>query len=337
MWIDLEKMYSFLFSLQELITPKVETNIVDKSFLFLKNFSKDTIIYGINTGFGSMILCMVSDESLKILQNNIIRSHTTEASKSLETTYVKTSITVRLNTFLQGKSGIHNEAVKLLADFINKEIYPHVLEHWGIGASGDLVQLAYIALCIIGEVFYKGGLRETSIVLAENNIRPLSMHIQEGLLITNGTSVMTRIGFVNTIYAWLLMHWAIMVNEIVSSCNDFMTPELNETKHQNGYKGIATLMRKIFQDSKLLRNRQKVSYAENERDGIFDHKVQPYYSPRCIPQILSAIYDTIANTEKVMTDKINSVCDNPIVDVDTQNVYYGGNFHEDYFPSKCTN
>lgn len=31
-----------------------------------------------------------------------------------------------------------------------------------------------------------------------------------------------------------------------------------------------------------------------------------------------------------MINEINSACDNPIVDPDTQNVYHGGNFHGDY-------
>lgn len=38
----------------------------------------------------------------------------------------------------------------------------------------------------------------------------------------------------------------------------------------------------------------------------------------------------LLNAEKVLINEINSACDNPIVDPDTQNVYHGGNFHGDY-------
>lgn len=51
---------------------------------------------------------------------------------------------------------------------------------------------------------------------------------------------------------------------------------------------------------------------------------------RCIPQILGPVYDELLNAEKVLINEINSACDNPIVDPDTQNVYHGGNFHGDY-------
>ena len=66
------------------------------------------------------------------------------------------------------------------------------------------------------------------------------------------------------------------------------------------------------------------------KEKIFEHKVQPYYSLRCVPQILGPIYDELKNAEEVLINEINSACDNPIVDPDTQNIYHGGNFHGDY-------
>lgn len=38
----------------------------------------------------------------------------------------------------------------------------------------------------------------------------------------------------------------------------------------------------------------------------------------------------MVNAEKVLIDELNSACDNPIVDPETENVYHGGNFHGDY-------
>ena len=43
------------------------------------------------------------------------------------------------------------ELVSLLCEFINRGIYPFIPEHGSVGASGDLVQLAHIALTLIGE------------------------------------------------------------------------------------------------------------------------------------------------------------------------------------------
>lgn len=50
-----------------------------------------------------------------------------------------------------GGPGIHPSVVELLRDLINNDVYPQIFEHGGVGASGDLVQLAHLALNLIGE------------------------------------------------------------------------------------------------------------------------------------------------------------------------------------------
>lgn len=334
--LDIESIYNTLFNNKEFVINEDAIDVVKKSYDFLQKFSEDKIIYGINTGFGPMAQYRVDDAFLNDLQYNIIRSHSTGAGKPLDELYVKSAMIVRLNNLLQGKSGVHPELIKLLSEFINKDICPFVPEHGSVGASGDLVQLAHIALTLIGEgeVFYQGKLRNTSEVLAEKNLSPISMHIREGLSVTNGTSVMTGIGIVNLIYAKRLLHWSIvasvMINEIASSYDDFMSEELNTAKHHKGQKEIAALMRKWSKDSSSLRKRENYLYNKDNKEAILKHKVQPYYSLRCVPQILGPVYDTLVNTEQILIDEINSACDNPIVDHESGNVYHGGNFHGDY-------
>ena len=124
---------------------------VEKSFRFLKDFSADKVIYGIDTGFGPMAQYRVSDDDLRQLQYNLIRSHAAGSGKILDTTYIRAAMLARLNTLLLGYSGVHLEVVEQLMNFLNHEIYPIIPEHGGVGASGDLVQLAHLALGLIGE------------------------------------------------------------------------------------------------------------------------------------------------------------------------------------------
>jgi len=63
---------------------------------------------------------------------------------------------------------------------------------------------------------------------------------------------------------------------------------------------------------------------------VFKHKVQEYYSLRCVPQVLGPILDTILYAIHVLTNEVNSTSDNPIIDGEHHNVYHGGNFHGDY-------
>lgn len=156
--INLDTLYKVLFDNEKLELSKECIRKVEESFDFLQSFSSDKIIYGINTGFGPMAQYRIEDQSLFELQYNIIRSHSTGAGKPLPELYVKAAMIARLYTFLQGKSGVHMELVSLLCEFINRGIYPFIPEHGSVGASGDLVQLAHIALTLIGEgeVFIRG-------------------------------------------------------------------------------------------------------------------------------------------------------------------------------------
>lgn len=335
-YINLEILRKLLFDDEEVIISDDCIQEVEKSFLFLKRFSSDKIIYGINTGFGPMAQYRIEDKSLTELQYNIIRSHSTGAGKPLPPLYVKAAMIARLCTFLQGKSGVHTELVELLVKFINLNICPYVPEHGSVGASGDLVQLAHIALTLIGEgeVFYQNHLQPTAQVFEKNQLKPFSIHIREGLSVTNGTSVMTGIGVVNLIHAYQLLNWSVcasvMMNEIAGSYDDFISRPLNDAKHHKGQQKIAEIMRGWMQNSHCTRKRENELYSQKHEEKIFEHKVQPYYSLRCTPQILGPILDTLSNTEEVLINEINSACDNPIVDPETQNVYHGGNFHGDY-------
>jgi len=306
-------------------------------FDFLKQFASDKVIYGINTGFGPMAQYRIDDKSLIELQYNLIRSHSTGAGNPLPDLYVKAAMLVRFSTFLQARSGVHPDLVRLLAEFINRGIYPLVPEHGGVGASGDLVQLAHIALALIGEgeVHYKGEWKSTKEVLKAESLQPFTIQIREGLSITNGTSVMTGIGLVNLIYAKRLLDWSIvasvMMNEIASSYDDFMSEVLNNTKRHEGQSEIARIMRQVSAGSRCIRKRENELYnGKHNGEKTFEHKVQPYYSLRCVPQILGPVFDTMKNAITVLINELNSACDNPIIDPETQNVYHGGNFHGDY-------
>jgi len=335
--LSINDVENVLFKNEELaLSEKIESKI-GHCFDFLKQFASDKIIYGINTGFGPMAQYRIDDKSLTELQYNIIRSHSTGAGNPLPDLYVKASLLARLATFVQAKSGVHPDLAHLLAAFINKGIYPLIPEHGGVGASGDLVQLAHIALALIGEgeVHYKGEWKSAKEVFEIENLKPFTIHLREGLAITNGTSVMTGIGLVNLIYAKRLLDRAIiasvMMNEIAASYGDFMSEALNDTKHHEGQSEIARIMREISAGSQCIYKRENELYnGKHNGDKKFGHKVQPYYSLRCVPQILGPVYDTLKNATTVLMNELNSACDNPIIDTETKNVYHGGNFHGDY-------
>jgi len=309
---------------------------VEACHAFLQQFANDRIIYGINTGFGPMAQWRVEDAHLEELQYNIIRSHSTGAGEPLDDLDVKAAMIARLGSFLQARSGVHPQIAELLTQFINRGIYPFIPRHGSVGASGDLVQLAHIALCLIGEgkVHYKGIWRPTGEVLKECDLLPMQIHIREGLSATNGTSVMTGIGAVNQLHAENLLRLSLLssvwMNEIAESYDDLMSEQLNAVRRHKGQQFVAAQMREIAKGSKRLPKREHALYDGGHTEHVFAKKVQAYYSLRCIPQIMGPVWETLENARRVIEEEFNSASDNPIVDFESGNVYHGGNFHGDY-------
>ncbi len=330
---DFEKV---LYQSEKIELDNAALERVEKNFAFLKDYARNKIIYGINTGFGPMAQYKISDEDQRELQFNLIRSHSAGAGQPMSVDLGRATMLARLNSLMQGYSGVHPSAVILLQDLLNAGVTACIFERGGVGASGDLVQLAHLALNLIGEgeVFVDGDLKSAAWVFSSKNITPLHIHLREGLALMNGTSAMTGIGMVNVLHAHYLLGCAVVLsavtNELMKSFDDHFSFELNHVKHHPGQSRIAEAMRNVLADSKLIRKRPDHLYHRKIGQAMFTDKVQEYYSLRCVPQILGPVYDTIIDVQNVLENEVNSVNDNPIIDHERENVYHGGNFHGDY-------
>ena len=335
--LSLQNFSDLIFKNKKIALNEAALSKVNTSFEFLQQFSSNKLIYGINTGFGPMAQYKVNQENILQLQYNLIRSHSSGSGKVMPAQLSKALMIARLNSFMQAYSGVHTDVVNLLTELINLNITPCIYEHGGVGASGDLVQLAHLGLMLIGEgdVQFDGHVYPAAEIFERFNIKPLSIHIREGLAILNGTSAMTGIGMINIIQARKLLNWSVlfsaMINEIVGAFDDHFSKELNIVKHHKGQNKIAGVMREVLKDSGMIRNRSEHLYnPENLDQDVFEDKVQEYYSLRCVTQVLGPIYDTIEAAENVVVNELNSVNDNPVIDHENNNIFHGGNFHGDY-------
>lgn len=318
---------------------KEALRLVEKCKNFLDNNIKGKIVYGINTGFGPMASMAIGDKQLLELQRNLIRSHATGIGEPIKEEYVLAAMVIRLNMLSRGNSGVSTKLVLRLRDFINHRIIPVVPEHGAVGTSGDLVQLAHIALALIGEgeVFYKGKRQKTADVLDGLKVGKYSLEPKEGLALINGTAVMSGIMAVNCIHAQKILDIEIRAGalalELVRAFNDSLSKTLHSLRPHEGQVYVAKTLREILDSSKLLRTREK--YHNNEKineDGVceLNECIQEVYSFRCISQILGPVYETIMKTWKTVEIEINSVTDNPIIDWKNKKFLHGGNFHGDY-------
>lgn len=330
---DFEKV---LFNESKVVLDHAGTDRVKQNFQFLKEYANQKVIYGINTGLGPMAQYKISEEDQRQLQYNLIRSHSSGAGKPFDEVCARATMLARLNSLMQGYSGIHHSVVELICELLNRNISVCIFERGGVGASGDLVQLAHLALNLIGEgeVFFNGELLPAGTVYKEHSIQPLEIHLREALAIMNGTSAMSGVGMVNLILAQKLLACSVMfsavTNELMKSFDDHFSSELNHVKLHRGQSKVAEIIRALLADSKLIRKRPEHLYHRKIEEAVFTDKVQEYYSLRCVPQILGPVYDTLQEVKKVLEDEVNSANDNPVIDHEKEMVYHGGNFHGDY-------
>ncbi len=333
--VTLDGVAKVLFGKEKIDISAATLKKADDNFRFLLEFSKNKVIYGINTGFGPMAQHKIPYAERLNLQYNLIRSHAGGSGKPIDVLFAKAMLIDRLNTFAQCKSGVHPDLLLLIRDMINHDLIPVIYEHGGVGASGDLVQLAHMALAIIGEgeIHHEGKIHDATEILHVHNLTPFAIRLREGLALMNGTSCMTGIGLINIIEAKRLLNWStlisITINEIFEAFDDHISAPLNEVKLHTGQRKVAEAMRKIIANSTLMKNRHDHLYTDTE-ETHFKDKVQEYYSLRCMPQILGPIYDTIEYAQEVVVNEFNSVSDNPMIDEEAKNVFHGGNFHGDY-------
>jgi histidine ammonia-lyase len=310
-----------------------------KSREFLaEEVEQNRIIYGVNTSFGPMCNKIIDKDQFSVLQLNLIRSHAAGLGEPLKYYIAQAALAVRLNALVKGNSGIRVEVLQLMADMINAGIAPYIPSNGSVGASGDLVHLAHLALAVIGEgkVFFKGQLTDAAEAMKTAGLSPSVLTFKEGIALMNGTSVMTALaGFVLFSARKLLNICCVttaFAMEIFGGIDDAFDMDLHQTKPHLGQLKIAETIRNLFKGSKNITLRENMHewIRREATDGLVYEtsiNVQEVYSIRCTPQILAPVYETIEKAVRTVECEANSSNDNPIIIAEKKKVIHGGNFH----------
>ncbi|MFH1222788.1 MAG: histidine ammonia-lyase [Pseudomonadota bacterium] len=282
----------------------------------LKN---DKVVYGVNTGFGSLSGVRIDNTKSKQLQSNYIRSHSAGVGTPLEEEFVRAIMFLRAQNLSLGYSGVRQEVIDALLCFLEHNIIPVIPEKGSVGASGDLAPLAHLALCLMGEgeVIYKGQTKNTKEVLSSLNIKPLQLEAKEGLALTNGTQFMTGLCSLALIEAENLLKHADVISALsVEAVEGTFASFDIRISNVRPHKGQSVVSKNML----YLSSGSEISKSHKNCD-----KVQDPYSFRCVPQVHGAVRDTLSYLRNVLSIEINSVTDNPLIFDDA--IISGGNFH----------
>lgn len=290
----------------------------------LKRASSGEVIYGVNTGFGILSNVKIEQKDLKQLQLNLLRSHAVGTGTPLSEDKVRAMVFLRASTLTQGHSGVSVGVVEALINLINADVIPWIPEQGSVGASGDLSPLAHLALVIIGEgrAYYQGTLMSGGEALKQARLKPVQLGPKEGLALINGTQFMAALACFAVIEAEQLLrisnYSGAMTIEALRGTTTPFDPKIHQVRPHPGQVEIAKIMMDLL-------TKPKKSEISESHEGC--GKVQDPYSLRCIPQVHGASLETIRFVRTIVEREINSVTDNPLVFVSSNQILSGGNFH----------
>lgn len=281
------------------------------------------IAYGITTGFGAFKDKIISLEEVETLQRNIVLSHAVGVGDPFDTPTVRAIMLIRANTLARGFSGIRPETLDLILECLNRGVHPVIPEKGSLGASGDLAPLAHFACLLIGEgkAEFRGEVLSGLDALSKAGLAPIRLKAKEGLALTNGTTIMTAVGLLETARALKLANLAdiagCMSLEALNGTLSAFDDRIHQLRPHPRQLDCARNLRSLLEGSEFLR-------------GFDPTNVQDAYTLRCIPQVHGACRDAVAYAEWLLKIELNSVTDNPLIfqnDNGTIDVISGGNFH----------
>lgn len=295
---------------------------IKRSRIVVENLVKENkTIYGINTGFGELSKEKISSLHVDELQRNLIRSHSCGVGAFLPTEIVRAMMVLRANSLSKGFSGIGIQPVRLILEMLNERIHPLIPEKGSLGASGDLIPLAHMALAMIGEgtVEYKEEILDANTSFKKAGLTACKLTAKEGLALINGTQLMTAIGCLSLFDAKLLLKnaqiAACMSLEALKGTDQAFRKEIQDVRPHPGQKTCARNLWKITRHSEIIKSHRDCN------------KVQDAYTLRCMPQVIGASIDACDYVYNVISTEINSATDNPLIFPDINESISGGNFH----------
>lgn len=306
------------------LSEKAKSQVKRSANAVQKLLDRGEIAYGITTGFGAFKDKIISLDEVGHLQRNIVISHAVGVGEPFDVPTTRAIMLIRANTLARGFSGIRLETLELLLEFLNRGVHPIIPEKGSLGASGDLAPLAHMSLPLIGEgeAEFSGARLSGKEALEKSGLTPVKLAAKEGLALTNGTTIMTAVGLLETWKAIRLANLADIAGCLSLEALNGTTTAFDERIHA---------LRPHPRQMQCAENLRNILHGSDFTRCFDRSNCQDAYTLRCMPQVHGACRDAVAYAEWLLQLELNSVTDNPLIFCDENceniDVISGGNFH----------
>lgn len=296
-------------------------------------------VYGVNTGFGGLsgTGAYQSADSAAELSRRLILSNACGMGRELDAEVVRAAMLIRAASLTRGYSGVPVELVQTLLDMLNADVTPVVPEYGSLGASGDLIPLAHVALVATraasadaaetsGSALHEGDRKSGLEAMSDAGIERFVLGPKGGLALLNGTSFSTAFAALALVDAEGLVETADLATALSAQAMlgfaDAFLPEIHEARGHAGQIRSARRIRELLDGSLLI-------------DGAADRDPerqppQDAYSVRCAPQVHGAVHDVLGFVRTSVTTELQATTDNPLIVTGlprSLKAISGGNFH----------
>jgi len=283
-----------------------------KAFEDVLKSNPDKSYYAVNTGVGALLNRRIPKGRMEEFQENLIVGHSCGVGPALEREIVKGIMLHMILNLKKGYCGIRLPTLELLVEMFNRNVIPVVPARGSLGASGDLVPQAHIALALIG--------RDPQQTLSAAGLEPAKLQVGEAIALLNGTSFMTSCLAFLVFQSDSLIRTAdiaaAMTVEALNCNTQSFEPELQELRPHPGQIATADYLNHLL---------LKTDGGEKPACAL-----QDVYSLRCIPQVHGAFRDVLSWAKGIVDTEINSFGGNPWISTrggKTEIREGSGNFH----------
>ncbi|MBU6533986.1 aromatic amino acid ammonia-lyase [Streptomyces mayonensis] len=258
-------------------------------------------IYGATTGFGALVgYAGRADEADQC--DNTLAHLGAGQGPDLPHEIARGALLLRARSLAQGFSGVSAEVVERIAAMFATTFVPAVPRYGSVGASGDLIPLAYAtqALRGRGHAYVDGRRTAAADALAAAGLRPLALDGRDALALVNGTSVTTAatalaLDSVRGAHRALTALTCLLA-DLLGCDPAFLDEDLLRAYGHPGAVAVGARMRHTL-------------------DGTVPSGTRPLqepYSIRCAPQLLGAAEDALGYVDGVVAADLGGVSDNPL-------------------------